>query len=50
MKAYLITATSGDRKEAAFAASQTEAAGVRKRLVAEVAVTTIRGTKEQRGS
>lgn len=35
MKAYLITAASGDLKEAAFAASQTEAAGVRKRLVAE---------------
>lgn len=35
MKAYLVTAQSGDNKQAAWAVSQTEAAGLRKRFLSE---------------
>ena len=35
MKAYPVTAQSGDNKQAAWAVSQTEAAGLRKRFLAE---------------
>lgn len=35
MKAYLITAASGDNKQVAWAVSQTESAAVRKRFLAE---------------